>query len=392
MGSPIRSTMIAGMLAGMLGLLLLDPLRGQPVENPEQEIREALAALAALKSLPADRIGAAEIRISVMLAENSPEGIAIYLAASDPWDRRILLRLMGVSGNRDYLGLVHQALGASDSRLHVPSLTAAIAFGDPRSASYLRPFLHAPDVRLVVLAMRYFRAFPQGLEPGDVGRLIGKWDTVHHPAFRRSLLGLLPGFPGRLSQALCGKALEDKVFLLRLDGAVCLAEMGMPEGTTALKRLFREAEDTQQLKIVEMLKILDPKGGIPLFLEWLRHDNATVRYAALMALQELEAKEAVPVLMELIDSGADGIPRPVLIKSLGLFGDAGSLPFLGAGLEKAEGAAEKGMWIEALGDLGRIEGQRYLSGHLSSYHPELREAARKAVRKIAIRQMEAGKQ
>lgn len=382
------------MLAGMLGLLFMSTLWGQPAENPEQEIREALAALADMESLPAGSIGTAEIRISVLLAENSPEGIAVYQAASASpsalWDRQVLLRLMGVSGNRDYLGLVHQALAASDSRLHVPSLTAAIALGDPRSAPYLRPFLHVSDVRLAVLAMRYFRAYPQGLETGDVEQMTGRWDTVRHLAFRRSLLGLLPGFPGRLSQALCRKALEDQVFLLRLDGAVCLAGMGLPEGTMALERLFREAVEAQQLKIVETLKILDPKGGIPLFLEWLRHENKTVRYAALMALQELEAREAVPVLMELIDSGADGIPRPVLIKSLGLFGDAGSLPFLAAGLEKAEGAAEKRMWIEALGDLGRIEGQRYLANYLSSYHPELRDAARKAVRKIAIRQMKAG--
>lgn len=399
MKSPIRSIVMVGMLAGMLGLLLPGAPWGQQVENPEEEIQEALAAL---KTMPASRIGTAEIRISVLLAENSPEGIAVYRAApaavssagpaSALWERRVLLRLMGVSGNRDYLGLVHQALVSPDSRLHVPSLTAAIAMGDPRSAPYLRPFVHSSDVRLAVLAMRYFRAYPRGLGPGDFERLTEKWDSERHPAFRRSLLGLLPGFPGQRSRTLCGKALDGKVFVLRLDGAVCLAKMGLPAGTRALIHLFEEADQTGQLRILEMLKILDSKGSIPPLLGWLRHEKGPVKVAALLALQELEAREAVPVLMEMIDSGAVGIPRPVLIKSLGLFRDARALPFLAAGLEKAEEVAEKRIWIEALGDLGLIEGQRYLAGHLSSYHPQLRQAARKAVRKIATWQMEAGKQ
>ena len=364
----------------------------------------------------AESLAQAEMALAGLLARNSPEAVEAYREAATPRERRQWLRLMGLSGQRDFLPLLHEVLregrvADGDGSLAGEALREVVLLGDPSSAAVLKPMLRGPssgrgNAGGVVAALRFFKAHPRLLTREDLRPLFGDPD----PAVRMNLLDLLPHFADRETRRLCssglrGAALRDGAMgrgehapdfrtalpPLRVRAARCLGRMGMEkaharEALEALSQAFPGTEEAVQVEIVTALGSTVALGREKRLGAWLRHGRQRVAFSALVALQRAALPGAVPRLMRLIESGESPIPRGVLIKSLGLYGDPRSVDFLGARLQgRGTGLPEKLALLEALGDAGRLEGQIHLAPYLSDYDPALRETARKALQKIAAR-------
>lgn len=129
----------------------------------------------------------------------------------------------------------------------------------------------------------------------------------------------------------------------------------------------------------------------PVLRWWIGSPRPRVAVTALVALQRLNDRRAVPILMTAIRNRSGAIPRGVLIKSLGLYRDPRAVPFLGGLLAGDRAETRREVILEAIGDTGLLEGQVHLLPFLGSHDRVLREAARRALRAIAVRNAGAGK-
>lgn len=378
---------------------------------------ELVADLERLGQLPKDSLAEAEIALAAKLAGHPARALAVYARQADDPRRALLLRLFTLAGSPAFLGVVHEELqraGAGD--LLIPALTAAVTFSRPESAPFIRPFLRDIREEVLVLTLTYFQRHPQRLLPGDLAavRGFGREDGHQLTPVMTALLGVWGARAqngDESARAPCAKALAHPATPVRVQAVRCLGKLGQSLGekmqpSSVLPALawvlispFEGAPEAQQVESIKALKMMGAKVAVKPSLKWLRHGNARVALMALIALQELNARQAVPELMDLIENGGANLPTSVLIKSLGLYRDPQSLAFLGMRLEAkgGQGGASgadpggdpeiKAATIEAIGDLGLLEGQRYLQPYLADYNPDLRKAAILAVRKIAARQL-----
>ncbi len=390
---------------------------GQPVAGPNQsairtELHQALLRVGAVPSGSRQARAAAEIELSNRLARDIPASLALYFSLPPRPEKRLLLHLMSLTGRPEFLAAAHSALDEGPPELILAALRATVILDHPASRDRIRPFLRSPHPRRVILALRYFGAKPGdgavrslAAEDGAVRNLAARDDAVRnlaagdlapllthgHAGVQRALLGVLAGRSEAAFRAHCARALRHRADAVRLAAVRCVGRSARPEAAADLAAIFPGASEPIQIAVIHEFARPRSAGRFARLAGWIGAQRPRVAMAALVALQRLNDRRAVPILISAIRSGGGAIPRRVLIKSLGLYRDPRAVPFLG-GLLAGDGVEpEREVIIEAIGDSGLLEGQAHLLPYLASYDGALRQAARQALRAIATRNARAGK-
>jgi len=368
----------AALLIAALLLLATTPASGA------EPGRDLDALLADWPHLSGDARERAEARAVRLLTASPEAGRQVYDAAASDAVRATLLRWMSLSGHPGYLPVVHAALERGDERLATVALAAAYTFDRPESAPHVLPYLRASAPTLTAGALRYVSARPETVTPEHLLPLLER----AHPGVRSALLRVLGHFPQPPFATYCRDALNATPAGLRPLAVRCLAKQGDPAAVPLLLKRFEHVEVPVQVAIVQAVATLQGREATERLLDWLAYPHPRVALTALVILQGRTERAAVPVLLAQLRRGETVLPDATVIKSLGLFGDPRALDFLGTALNEADDPQRTALLLEAIGDLGAMEGQRYLLDYLSDARPTVRRAARAALRRLAAKNAE----
>lgn len=383
------------------------PAAGQERNPVRPELRQALSRVESIPPASRQARAVAEIELSNRLASGIPASLALYFSLETSAEKRLLLRLMSLTGRPEFLAAAHSALDEGHPSMILPALRATMLLNRPASWERMRPFLRSPHPRRVILALRYFGAKQENiavggnvsrtlagggiasrtLAAGELAPLLSHGDA----GVQRALLGVLAGRGEAVFQAHCSKSLWHRADAVRLAAVRCVGRSARPEAAAELAAIFPEAPEPLQIAVIRELARPGRAGRFARLAGWIGSPRPRVAMAALVALQRLNDRRAVPILIAAIGDGGGAIPRRVLIKSLGLYRDPRAVPFLGGLLAGGGVGRGREAVIEAIGDSGLLEGQAHLLPYLSSFDRGLREAARRALKAIAERNAGKGK-
>lgn len=159
-------------------------------------------------------------------------------------------------------------------------------------------------------------------------------------------------FGGPDAAAPIARLLENRDETVRAVAARALARIGTPEAAEALARTLNDFSELTRVRMAENLERVGPLAVEPL-IEILREGNPPARLLAVRVLGNLRAREARPVLREVLREGAFPDLRAQAALALGKVGDPEDGPAL---LEAAEDEAwpVRTQAASALGMIGDV--------------------------------------
>lgn len=168
-------------------------------------------------------------------------------------------------------------------------------------------------------------------------------------------------------------ALNDRDNVVRLFSADALGWLGNPETTAHLRRALKQGSPAVRGTAARALGLLDAKEAVPDLLEALKDPGADIPASGALAI--LREKVAVPRLLEVLEKG-DILLREMAAYALGTIGDPTAVPGLRAALRSTPSgwhqvAASFALW--RLGERG--EGIFDPKTALRSDDPSVRSAA-----------------
>ena len=397
----VRKSRLAAAIWACLGVVAFSgcgrPAVGQDQNAIRTKLHQALLEAEATPPGSREARAVAEIELSNRLARDIPASLALYFSLESSAEKRLLLRLMSLTGRAEFLAAAHSSLEQGPLEMTLSALRATVVLGFPASWERIRPFLRSPHPQRIILALRYFGAAQGTLSVGDdaasnlAAEDLAPLLTHGHAGVQRALLGVLAGRSEAVFGAHCIKSLRHRADAVRLAAVRCVGRWARPEAAAELAAIFPGSSEPLQMAVIHQLARPRHAGGFTRLAVWIGSPRPRVAVAALVALQRLNDRRAVPILMTAIRNGGGAIPRGVLIKSLGLYRDPRAVPFLGGLLAGDRAETRREVILEAIGDTGLLEGQVHLLPFLGSHDRVLREAARRALRAIAVRNAGAGK-
>ena len=371
--------------------LVVSAVLGCSAASPLTPVEEAkIIEQSWLNATSTDRAGL-EIQLANLFRQNPQVALAAIKNNDQDKIRAFILKGMALAGHPDFSPAILGELRRPNG-LHTQALVAATMFGTPDLAHGVYPFLKSSNPKQTALAIGYFQRQPKLIEWSKLVPLLSSKEIP----IQSALLGLLPHFPRPESQKICRVATSDKALEIALGGVDCLEtiarnhrpQLQHEKAEEALMEAFNHASPDLKPAIVHSLGIIAPKKNRIWLEDLLEDKNMRVALAALIVLQRFESPKTVPVLMKLIEKKTTILPRRLLIKSLGLTHDPRAVIFLGSRLKRGDVDQEDiQVLIEAMGDLGRLEGQTYLLPYLNHRNEIVREKANNALQRIAARQL-----
>lgn len=183
------------------------------------------------------------------------------------------------------------------------------------------------------------------------GKTIDRWrvellesSLMDQEAAAAALAGLGPLASGalpELCQALAGARSWIRIFILRALGAI-----GDARSCPAILALLGESLSVQEA-VAEALAAIDDRRLIPQLIERARQGPTAERRGAMMALGQMVAAEAWPVLAAAIEEGAEDFLREAVLAAARL-GQPACLPLFDRLLDDGPGLTRRLAVIEAL--------------------------------------------
>jgi HEAT repeat protein len=190
---------------------------------------------------------------------------------------------------------------------------------------------------------------------------------------------LPPGLLPRIEEALL-ESERDSDETVRLRSLESLGYSSRSEIVQLIQAAYDSGEETRRRSaLLAMGRSADDSWG-PQVLAELRSPSAMLRLESVKAAGELELKDGVPDLIDLLDDAGPGI-RSASIWSLGQIGGRRSAEALSRLLDTAEDEAETSLLEDALDQLAFVDGTRDftlldLDGEADDdYEPEADESA-----------------
>src|SRR5205085_74507 len=249
---------------------------------------EVLAGLVSQKTLPVFMRG---------LVEGSPRvisGISWALTTSRNYPPHLLLEALSIPGISK--PTVLEVIAAQKSRFGVRELLAAAYAQEPNEKAAL--------FRLIG------EIADQSAIPELVGRLQGK-----DPIARVHIINTLARFNSPEVQNALQGLLKDPNKLIR--GAV-LSAMQRMNGPIDIERVSALLRDPE----IEILNQTKDERAVESLIQATRDADWWVSERAVDALAEIGSKRALPRLMEMLHTPANGKAMPIVVRALGKLGDS----------------------------------------------------------------------
>ena len=217
---------------------------------------------------------------------------------------------------------------------------------------------------------------------GDARAIFPLMDALRDPCsfVRRAAAIALGQMEAREAQGALLRTLEDSNFYVRRAAINAIGKLGLPDLSAKLIPFLNVEDPRIRRTTIIALRRLGAQEAIPTMVEVLesylldpdRRDVPVVK-TLVISLGELEAEAAVPILIRVL-RGYVGV-RSLTAKALGRIGDSRAAPAL---LEALEDEKSRGLQLAALKSLGQLEYRKAIPKvrcHLDAPDPRLRRTA-----------------